>query len=109
MPSALIVEFRNVWKKIQHQSGRMLLRSHLKNVLTPREENNAFYALKGVSFHMERGESLAVIGANGAGKSTLLNIVAGLVPPDRGTVGVRGRIAALLELGSGFHPDLHGL
>jgi ABC-type polysaccharide/polyol phosphate transport system ATPase subunit len=58
---------------------------------------------------MEHGESLAVVGTNGAGKSTLLSLVAGLVPPDRGTVDVNGRVAALLELGSGFHPDLSGV
>jgi ABC-type polysaccharide/polyol phosphate transport system ATPase subunit len=57
---------------------------------------------------VERGESLAVIGSNGAGKSTLLNIATGLCSPSAGTVTVRGRVAALLELGSGFHPDLTG-
>ena len=67
-----------------------------------------FYALKNVSFDLEEGQGLAVIGANGAGKSTLLGLVAGLATPDSGTVRVNGRIAGLLELGSGFHPDLTG-
>jgi ABC-type polysaccharide/polyol phosphate transport system ATPase subunit len=67
-----------------------------------------FYALKNVSFRLEHGQSLAVIGANGAGKSTLLGLVAGLAQPDSGKVIVNGRVAALLELGSGFHPDLTG-
>jgi lipopolysaccharide transport system ATP-binding protein len=67
-----------------------------------------FSALKRVSFHVERGESVAVIGSNGAGKSTLLSLAAGLVPPDQGAVRIGGRVAPLLELGSGFHPDLTG-
>jgi ABC-type polysaccharide/polyol phosphate transport system ATPase subunit len=61
-----------------------------------------------VSFSLEEGESLAIIGSNGAGKSTLLSLSAGLTLPDQGAVQVNGRIAALLELGSGFHPDLTG-
>jgi ABC-type polysaccharide/polyol phosphate transport system ATPase subunit len=68
-----------------------------------------FYALKDVSFHLEQGESMAVIGRNGAGKSTLLGVAAGLCEPSEGSVAVRGRVAALLELGSGFHPDLTGV
>ncbi|MDX2181866.1 MAG: ABC transporter ATP-binding protein [Bryobacteraceae bacterium] len=61
-----------------------------------------------MSFEIGKGESVALIGANGAGKSTLLGLVAGLAAPDEGTVSVTGRLAALLELGSGFHGDLTG-
>jgi len=64
--------------------------------------------MKNVSFHLESGESLAVVGPNGAGKSTLLGLVAGLARPDEGNVRVNGRVAALLELGAGFHGDLTG-
>jgi ABC-type polysaccharide/polyol phosphate transport system ATPase subunit len=73
-----------------------------------RNDSSRFYALNHLSFHLDAGEGVAVIGANGAGKSTLLGLVSGLSQPDAGTVMVNGRIAALLELGSGFHPDLTG-
>ncbi len=70
----------------------------------PRE----FWALQGVSFRIPTGESVAVVGDNGAGKSTLLRLVCGLGRPTRGAVRVSGRVAALLELGAGFHPQLTG-
>src|SRR6185295_20212164 len=108
MKADRVIEFRDVWKGFQRHTGSLVLRSQLQNSLGPRRKIEKFYALKGVSFQMEHGESLAVVGANGAGKSTLLNLVAALVPPDRGTVSVNGRVAALLELGAGFHPDLTG-
>jgi ABC-type polysaccharide/polyol phosphate transport system ATPase subunit len=64
--------------------------------------------LSEVSFGADAGESIAIIGHNGAGKSTLLNLATSLCAPSTGTVTVNGRVAALLELGSGFHPDLTG-
>jgi lipopolysaccharide transport system ATP-binding protein len=68
-----------------------------------------FWALHGVSLHVERGECVALIGRNGSGKSTLLQIIAGTVSPTSGSVAVDGRVAALLELGSGFNPEFTGL
>lgn len=67
-----------------------------------------FWALRDVSFRMAPGESLAVVGANGAGKSTLLKVLYGLVKPDGGEVRLRGRVGAMIELGTGFDPALSG-
>lgn len=67
-----------------------------------------FWALDGVSFEVPRGQSMGVIGANGSGKSTLLRILAGITPPTSGSATIRGRVAALLELGAGFHGLLSG-
>jgi lipopolysaccharide transport system ATP-binding protein len=102
-----VIEFHNVSKSYHRHAGQILLRNHLTQFLR-RERLERFFALKHVSFTLQSGESMAVIGSNGAGKSTLLGLVAGLSKPDEGTVRVNGQLAALLELGSGFHPDLTG-
>jgi ABC-type polysaccharide/polyol phosphate transport system ATPase subunit len=103
-----VVELHGVWKGFQRHATRLLLRAHLRRRLAgEKQPDGLYYALKNVSFRLQHGEGLAIMGGNGAGKSTLLSLVAGLVPPDRGTVAVNGRVA-LLELGSGFHPDLTG-
>lgn len=102
-----VVAFQNVSKYFHRHAGQMLLRDRIARLLRPIPKE-LFYALRDVSFALERGDSLAVIGSNGAGKSTLLNIATGLCSPSDGEVIVNGRVAALLELGSGFHPDLSG-
>lgn len=101
------IKCENVWKSFRLHSGQQLLRQHLASLFQGKRAPQ-FHALKGVSFEVEKGEGLAVVGSNGAGKSTLLSIVTGLAKPDRGTVEVNGRVAAMFELGSGFHPDLTG-
>jgi len=73
-----------------------------------KELRNDFNALDGVSFTIEQGESVALLGFNGSGKSTMLKLISGVMLPDNGRVGVRGRVAGLIEVGAGFHPDLTG-
>jgi ABC-type polysaccharide/polyol phosphate transport system ATPase subunit len=100
------IQFCSVSKNfVRHKQGA-LLRSHVLSWFG--EPTTHFQALKNVSFSLNRGDSVAVIGPNGAGKSTLLSLAAGIAQPDGGEVLVNGRVAALLELGSGFHLDLTG-
>jgi len=102
-----VIAFSGVSKSFLRHSGQMLLRTYFKSLLYRRRKDR-FYALKNISFTIQHGENVAIIGANGAGKSTLLSLMAGLADPDEGTIEISGRIAALLALGSGFHADLTG-
>jgi ABC-type polysaccharide/polyol phosphate transport system ATPase subunit len=101
------VRFAGVSKSYRHGASRTLLRRSLLSWLKP-HRSQSFYALRDVSFELAAGTSLAVVGANGAGKSTLLRCATGISMPEQGRVEVRGTIAALMELGAGFHPDLTG-
>ena len=83
----------------------------LKESLHPwgKKYHHEFFALHDVSFEIKRGETVGLIGINGSGKSTLLKIITGIVTPSAGQVQVHGKIAALLELGAGFNPELTGI
>jgi lipopolysaccharide transport system ATP-binding protein len=101
------IEFDRVSKSFARHTQRKLLRGYLHGLLACRHTEK-FFALKQVSFRIDRGESVAIVGSNGAGKSTLLSLIAGISSPNEGRVQVEGKVAALLDLGSGFHPELTG-
>jgi len=103
-----VIEVQNVSKVFRLHSASKLLRERIRELFRPKP-GNLLHALRNVSFTVAAAEGVAIVGSNGAGKSTLLSLIAGLTRPDQGSIRVNGRVAALLELGSGFHPDLTGV
>lgn len=105
--STIAVQAQGVGKRYQLYNSPQ---DRLKQSLYRGKKNfyKDFWALRDVSFTLKRGEAMGVLGRNGAGKSTLLQILTGTLPPSEGRVDVYGRVAALLELGSGFDPDFTG-
>ena len=116
-----IIEVKNISKsyRMGERQSYMALRdllssfkkspfSWFKNIFSKPIDSDMFLALKDVSFTVEKGEVLGIIGRNGAGKSTLLKILSRITPPTEGEIILNGRVGSLLEVGTGFHPELTG-
>lgn len=94
--------------EVLHDGGRALTGLLTGKRPPPRETGEEFWALRDVSLQIQSGEVVGLIGRNGAGKSTLLKLISWIMAPTTGRIGVRGRMGCLLEVGSGFHPELTG-
>jgi lipopolysaccharide transport system ATP-binding protein len=115
MEAEVLIKAENVSKKFAKSLKKSLFYGvqDLISGITGREQNknlrkDEFWAVKDISFEVRRGECLGLIGHNGAGKSTLLKMLNGLISPDKGTITIKGKIGALIELGAGFNPILSG-
>jgi len=105
MSAAITVD--GVWKnfRLYHERNRFIKAAILRGRRARYEE---FWALNDVSFEIPHGATFGIVGSNGSGKSTMLKCLAGILFPDKGSITTKGRLAALLELGAGFHPELSG-
>jgi ABC-type polysaccharide/polyol phosphate transport system ATPase subunit len=104
-----VIEVKNVrltYRVLMNRTGS--LKELVRDAIKGRVRINNYVALDDVSFTVDKGEVLAILGKNGAGKSTLLKVLARVLPPTQGTVQVSGAIAPMIELGAGFHPELTG-
>lgn len=102
MTTSKVMELKDIWVSYPEQSANPFRSLFNKN-------QKAFWALKGINFHVNKGEVLGVIGRNGSGKSTLLKLLSGLIVPDKGKYVVRGQKPVLLSLGAGFEVELSGV
>src|SRR5436190_1271599 len=110
MHSIQVIHASKVYRRYSRRHQFTTLKSALLSGSLTRDlrPDETFAAVRDVTFTVPRGQTLGVIGRNGSGKSTLLKLVAGITKPTTGTVDVKGRISALIELGAGFHPEISG-
>lgn len=110
MTSLPIISIKGISKRyrIGQKEPYYSLRDSITQIFAPRKKKDEFWALRDVSFDVDKGDIVGIIGRNGAGKSTLLKILSRITPPTRGTITMRGRVASLLEVGTGFNPELTG-
>lgn len=105
--NANAIEFENVTKHFRiHHEKRNTVFEHMTNIFNRSDHFEQLTVLNGVSFSVKRGEMFGIIGRNGAGKTTLLRLIAGIFKPDSGIIRTNGNVIPLLELGTGFQPDL---
>ena len=107
MLSNMKIVFENVTKKFFKQEDRTL-KELIPSLIKGMRAGEFINALKNISLNIEKGDTVGVLGRNGAGKSTLLKVIAGVTQPTQGKVVIEGKIAPLIELGAGFHPQLTG-
>jgi len=103
-PSIIVQDVHKTFRLKHAHSFKEAFVARIKKQQT----SSSFEALKGVSFTIKEGESVAIMGNNGSGKSTMLKLISGVLEPDQGEILTRGRVAGLIEVGAGFHPDLSG-
>src|SRR5215210_5787743 len=102
------LQFKRVSKKYRIRRDMDGNASTVRKLLSIRKRREDFWALKDVSFDVHRAEALGIIGHNGAGKSTILKLLSRITTPTNGEIMINGRLSALIEVGSGFHPELTG-
>ncbi len=105
--STTVIRVTDISKRFVIRKDKSL-KERLVNSRRSNQHKDDFYALRDISLDIESGSTVGLIGPNGSGKSTLLKMIGGILQPTSGSVQLRGRLAALLELGAGFHPDLTG-